>query len=102
MSQQKNMAAFASQRGLWLVRAYGGLTERNPWSMAFATCTGKGMLADAMSQSVIESKEEIDWHRNLVFGFYGGWYCGWFQHFLYNIVYTRMFGAETTVFIALC
>ena len=80
--------------------AYAELSTRHPYSVAFASCTFKGMLADTFSQRVVEGKEEVEWHRTGVFAFYGGWYCGWFQHGLYNVVYARLFGLETTLFNA--
>lgn len=77
-----------------ILKAYGALSERRPWTTAFTACTVKGSIADALSQAY---EGERDVKRNALFAFYGGWYCGWFQHGLYNIVYTRLFGAETTV-----
>ena len=49
----------------------------------------------------MEKHTEIDWWRNAVFGFYGGWYCGCFQHGLYNVVYGRMFGPSQSLLNAL-
>ncbi|KAJ8611804.1 hypothetical protein CTAYLR_008591 [Chrysophaeum taylorii] len=79
-----------------ILRHYGALAESNPYSVAFATCAAKGVVADAASQVLIEHKK-IDWKRNFVFSFYGGFYCGWAQHFIYNVLYTKLFGPETTV-----
>ena len=83
-----------------LVAAYAELSTRRPYSVAFASCTFKGMLADAFSQRVVEGRSEQDWKRTGVFAFYGGWYCGWFQHALYNVGYASLFGLETTVYNA--
>ena len=83
-----------------LVAAYAELSTRRPYSVAFASCTFKGMLADAFSQRVVEGKTQQDWKRTGVFAFYGGWYCGWFQHALYNVGYASLFGLETTVYNA--
>mmetsp|Transcript_18030 Transcript_18030/g.72244 ORF Transcript_18030/g.72244 Transcript_18030/m.72244 type:complete len:199 (-) Transcript_18030:236-832(-) len=81
-----------------VLRAYGNVSEANPWSTAFAVCTVKGAIADGLAQTVIEhhAVDEIDVKRNALFAFYGGWYCGWAQHFVYNIVYTRLFGTSTS------
>ena len=83
-----------------LVAAYAELSTRRPYSVAFASCTFKGMLADAFSQRVVEGRSEQDWKRTGVFAFYGGWYCGWFQHALYNVGYASLFGLETTLYNA--
>ncbi|KAH8061984.1 cGMP-dependent protein kinase [Aureococcus anophagefferens] len=83
-----------------LVAAYAELSTRRPYSVAFASCTFKGMLADAFSQRVVEGRSEQDWKRTGVFAFYGGWYCGWFQHALYNVGYASLFGVETTLYNA--
>lgn len=87
----------------YFLSLYGELTESRPWSMAFATCALKGAVADVISQMFIERKSthSIDWWRNVVFSFYGGWYCGCAQHFLYNIAYTHLFGPEMTALNAL-
>ena len=50
------------------------------------------MIADTISQRIVEGKQEQNWKRTVVFAFYGGWcYCGWFQHALYNVGYARLF-----------
>lgn len=77
------------------------MSRRRPWSTAFVTCAIKGALADLLIQTVVEKREILDWKRNAVFSFYGGYYCGWWQHFLYNIVYLRLFGPSTALSNAL-
>eukprot|EP00635_Sarcinochrysidales_sp_CCMP3193_P008408 CAMPEP_0118905622 /NCGR_PEP_ID=MMETSP1166-20130328/9541_1 /TAXON_ID=1104430 /ORGANISM="Chrysoreinhardia sp, Strain CCMP3193" /LENGTH=221 /DNA_ID=CAMNT_0006844893 /DNA_START=1 /DNA_END=666 /DNA_ORIENTATION=- len=81
------------------VRVYGEWSASRPWTSAFVTCFVKGSIADLMAQTVIEGKplKDVDCYRNGLFAFYGGWYCGWAQHFIYNVVYTRVFGSSTTV-----
>jgi len=94
------MAAFLS-RGL--LGRYGEWSAAQPWTSAFVTCTVKGSIADALAQIVMEEKAvtDIDVYRNGLFAFYGGWYCGLAQHFIYNIVYTRLFGSSTGILNAL-
>ena len=79
------------------LNAYGELSSRHPYSVAFGSCTFKGTIADALSQRVVEGRSEMDWKRTAVFAFYGGWYCGWFQHALYNVAYARLFGLDTSL-----
>lgn len=81
--------------------AYTELSTKRPFSTAFGSCAGKGVLADTISQRLVEGKAEHDWRRTAVFAFYGGWYCGWFQHALYNVGYARLFGLETSLRVAL-
>jgi len=85
-----------------IASSYGRLSTRRPWSTGFVACASKGMAADLLVQWVVERKkrDRTDWKRTAVFSFYGGYYCGWFQHFLYNIVYRRMFGTSTALYNA--
>ena len=77
--------------------AYAELSTKRPYAVAFGSCAVKGVIADTISQRVVEGKPEQNWRRTAVFAFYGGWYCGWFQHALYNVGYARLFGLDTSL-----
>ena len=62
--------------------AYAELSTKRPYAVAFGSCAVKGVIADTISQRIVEGKQEQNWKRTAVFAFYGGWYCGWFQHAL--------------------
>ena len=75
--------------------AYAELSTKRPYAVAFGSCAVKGVIADTISQRIVEGKQEQNWKRTAVFAFYGGWYCGWFQHALYNVECTRGSSAWT-------
>ena len=77
--------------------AYAELSTKRPYAVAFGSCAVKGVIADTISQRIVEGKQEQNWKRTAVFAFYGGWYCGWFQHALYNVGYARLFGLDTSL-----
>ena len=77
--------------------AYAALSTKRPYAVAFGSCAVKGVIADTISQRIVEGKQEQNWKRTAVFAFYGGWYCGWFQHALYNVGYARLFGLDTSL-----
>ena len=77
--------------------AYAELSTKRPYAVAFGSCAVKGVIADTISQRIVEGKQEQNWKRTAVFAFYGGWYCGWFQHALYNVGYARLFGLLTSL-----
>ena len=77
--------------------AYAELSTKRPYAVAFGSCAVKGVIADTISQRIVEGKQEQNWKRTAVFAFYGGWYCGWFQHALYNVGYAGLFGLDTSL-----
>ena len=77
--------------------AYAALSTKRPYAVAFGSCAVKGVIADTISQRIVEGKQEQNYRRTAVFAFYGGWYCGWFQHALYNVGYARLFGLDTSL-----
>jgi len=80
-------------------QAYYRFCSRCPWTSSFAVCYFKGSCADIVAQKVVEGEKEIDMTRNVCFATYGGWYCGWFQHVVYNLTYTRLYGAGTSMLV---
>ena len=47
-----------------------------------------------------EEAEEINIRRNFAFALFSGVYLGCFQHVLYNIIFTRLFGASQSLKVA--
>lgn len=45
--------------------------------------------------------ESFSLRRNFAFALFSGFYLGGFQHFLYNVVFTRLFGAGQSLKVAL-
>ena len=89
----------------WYSRTYRVL----PFSTAFVTCYLKGSVADAITQTKLESKssnfgevrnngnwfDRIDWMRNWRFSMFSGLYCGCIHHLIYNLLYSALFPAST-------
>lgn len=66
--------------------------------MAFGTCFFKGSISDGVTQTKLEdrshstnAKNTLDIKRNLRFSTWSGAYCGAVQHFVYNVLYLRLF-----------
>jgi hypothetical protein len=79
------------------LHAYRALSRSAPLGTAFSTCFLKGSASDGVSQKVVERRECMDWRRNLVFACFSGLYLGIGQHYVYNVAFTRVFGAGTDV-----
>eukprot|EP00933_Yihiella_yeosuensis_P058817 TRINITY_DN59539_c0_g1_i1.p1 TRINITY_DN59539_c0_g1~~TRINITY_DN59539_c0_g1_i1.p1 ORF type:complete len:224 (-),score=27.60 TRINITY_DN59539_c0_g1_i1:94-729(-) len=75
------------------LNAYAASSRAWPMPVAFATCYAKGAASDAVTQRVVERKAEVDWRRNVAFAAFSGAYLGCGQHIVYNVVFTRLFGA---------
>ena len=73
------------------LNAYRAWSRRRPLSAAFATCFVKGSASDAVAQHLED--EPFDAPRNFAFATFSGAYLGIGQHFVYNIAFTRAFGA---------
>ena len=103
----------------------GHLFQSYPYGAAFLVCATKGSCADYTAQKydykmirqrVMNSDDstkqkqklkamaiqalspfKLQHKRILTFLFYGGLYQGCFQEFLFNVVYPRIFGLDTTL-----
>lgn len=75
------------------VRAYSRASKSLPLTVAFATCFVKGSASDAVTQCIVEGKNKIDWKRNVAFSTFSAAYLGCGQHYIYNVLFTRLFGA---------
>lgn len=81
----------------------------NPFVAAFLICAMKASMADAFAQFLAAKKSELssigkasrsapfDSMRNLSLMVYGGIYQGCGQEFIYNHLFTILFGAKTTL-----
>ena len=86
------------QRALSLYRTQ---YDKAPYLTAYLTCSFKGLLATGIALSQ-EKREDFDAEKtlrrfvnySLVFG---GLYCGCAQHFLYNSLYARLYGASVSL-----
>ena len=76
-----------------LLDSYRGASKRRPLSVAFATCFVKGSCSDLVAQLFVERKERPSWQRTMAFASFSGLYLGIGQHFVYNVAFTRLFGA---------
>lgn len=76
----------------WLER-YRGASRRRPLAVAFATCCLKGSASDLVAQLAVERKAQPTWQRTAAFAAFSGLYLGVGQHFVYNVAFTRLFGA---------
>ncbi|CAK9024303.1 unnamed protein product, partial [Durusdinium trenchii] len=75
----------------WL--RYREASKARPLAVAFVTCYGKGSASDLVAQMVVERKARPSLQRNMAFALFSGAYLGIGQHFVYNIAFTRLFGA---------
>jgi len=80
-----------SRFGRWYAKTYKNV----PYIMAFGTCFVKGSLADGVTQTKIEEPRngarKFNMKRNVRFATWSGAYCGGVQHFVYNVLYSRLF-----------
>ena len=89
----------------WYSRTY----KRLPYPMAFITCFGKGSLSDGITQTKLEKNTKqihkdqwLDYKRNVRFAVWSGTYCGCIQHFVYNVLYARLFPSTTVLSRLIC
>ena len=90
-----------------IVARYRSISVKWPLSVAFVTCLAKGSASDAVAQVYLEGAKprDIDWGRNARFSLFSAAYLGCGQHFIYNILYTRIFSKArdaVTVFKKVC
>lgn len=76
------------------------LSRQHPFTISFAVCFGKGVIADLVAQKVVHKKEDVDLRRMAGMALFSGAYCGCAQHFVFNILFTRLLGAATTGVVA--
>eukprot|EP00435_Cladocopium_sp_Y103_P030976 s2266_g7.t2 len=90
-----------------VLQRYREASKARPLAVAFVTCYGKGTASDLVAQMVVERmmglvnmgitmkewKSQPSVHRNVAFALFSGAYLGIGQHFVYNVAFTRIFGA---------
>ena len=102
-----------------LLRRYTSTYSRHPYSASFVTCCLKGALADIVAQTAqLEGSSrrregstqqvaaaadpaEYSPRRTALFALWSGAYCGSAQHYIFNVLFSRVFGAGTSVGVAL-
>lgn len=79
---------------MWVVSKYSRLSRLLPYTVAFGTCWAKGQCSDVIAQTAGEGRpfSSLDVGRNLRFALFSGAYTGIIQHFIYNVVYSKIFG----------
>jgi len=77
------------------MQAFRHFSATRPLTAAFATCLAKGSASDAIAQRHVEKVDKFDYARNIAFSVFSGAYLGIGQHFVYNVAFTRAFGAGT-------
>jgi len=88
-AELKHLVTGALQRPISL---YASASQRWPLPVAFVTCLLKGSASDVVTQKVVEGKDEVDAKRNFAFAAFSGSYLGCGQHYVYNVLFTRLFG----------
>lgn len=94
--QRARMAATVTSSGSkWTsaLNRYATASRAWPLPVAFVTCWAKGSASDLVTQKALEQKAQVDWRRNVAFATFSGAYLGCGQHYIYNIIFTRWFGA---------
>ena len=78
-----------------VLRGLRGFATLHPLKASFATCFVKGSASDLVAQTQVEKTQidKIDWPRTAAFACFSGAYLGCGQHFIYNVAFTRIFGA---------
>jgi protein Mpv17 len=84
-----------------LLRRYARFYERRPYVTSFVTCLAKGSIADAATQAWLEKRPRLDVRRTALFGLWSAAYCGCAQHYIFNVVFARVFGIGTGFGVAL-
>eukprot|EP01084_Bolivina_argentea_P088057 158975_1 len=91
--------------GQWYAKTY----RHWPYTLAFATCFVKGSISDSITQKKLEkntinSNQDnwLDYKRNARFATWSGAYCGSVQHFVYNVLYARLFPASSVLSKVCC
>lgn len=77
---------------------YRALSHTSPFLMGFGVCFTKGVIADALAQKAIERRKDLDLRRMLAVALFSGTFCGCAYHFLFNTLFTRVFGASRCLF----
>ena len=73
--------------------------KAHPYAAAFSVCALKASAADTIAQKIENSNKKMEkpvfqFKRNFAFICYGGLYQGCFQEYLYNHVFTQVFGLD--------
>lgn len=79
--------------GFRVLQRYREASKARPLAVAFVTCYGKGTASDLVAQMLVERKSQPSVQRNVAFALFSGAYLGIGQHFVYNVAFTRIFGA---------
>lgn len=91
--ESSGLCALRSPSFSWM-QCYRNLLRRRPYFVGFLFCFGKGVTADVIAQGVFEEQSEIDHRRTLAAAFFSGSFCGCAYHAIFNIWFTRIFGAS--------
>jgi protein Mpv17 len=68
------------------------------WVSSLLLATTKGVAADVFAQKVVEKRETLDQRRILLWGCFSAVYGGTAVHWIYNILFPRMFPGAATVY----
>lgn len=80
----------------WAAR-YRTLNSSRPFTLGFAVCFAKGVLADMFAQKVVERRERLDRRRVLAMALFSGAFCGCCYHCIFNVVFPRAFGTAKSL-----
>eukprot|EP00931_Biecheleriopsis_adriatica_P009827 TRINITY_DN110915_c0_g1_i1.p1 TRINITY_DN110915_c0_g1~~TRINITY_DN110915_c0_g1_i1.p1 ORF type:complete len:226 (+),score=36.81 TRINITY_DN110915_c0_g1_i1:49-678(+) len=72
-----------------------------PILVGFSACFLKGSFCDGVAQCAVEKQDHFDIRRNVGFACYSGFYMGVFQSYVFNGVYSWIFGRATTWQVAM-
>ena len=78
--------------------------------MAFGTCFIKGNISDGITQRKLENPSDenrdndrfLDYKRNIRFAIWSGVYCGSIQHWIYNVLYAKIFPGTSIMSRLIC
>ena len=97
----KILISFAARQVQAMLSRYITFYNQNPYLASFFTCLFKGGVADSVAQIKVEQRGQLDARRTALFALWSATYCGCAQHFIFNILFRRVFGAGTGFRVAL-
>eukprot|EP00931_Biecheleriopsis_adriatica_P059488 TRINITY_DN35604_c0_g1_i2.p1 TRINITY_DN35604_c0_g1~~TRINITY_DN35604_c0_g1_i2.p1 ORF type:complete len:248 (+),score=38.71 TRINITY_DN35604_c0_g1_i2:48-791(+) len=76
---------------------YRELNKSLPFTMAFLLYSSKAAGCDIFAQKVIEKRKQLEARRMIAAALFGGVYAGCVQHFIFNRVFTVLFGSAGSI-----
>jgi hypothetical protein len=88
-----NVAKLSRYAMLYQLQMVNAAFKKHPLLLGSLFAGFKGLLADLFAQMVLENKkfDDVNWHRNKLFGFVGVLYTGFVVYAIYVKIYPKLF-----------